>query len=128
MLPGWSFSPTEMSSPAPPWVELDSVILPWSTLASGGEVWVLMPWRGSGFPAWIYLLTSVPKCLPIENWLRAKFPVSATSSSLLEILACRGLLLVVPAHQNSLQHCPRLPASYLQNVNVALWPRLAQSQ
>ena len=37
--------------------------------------------------------TSVPKCLAIENCLRAKLSVSATtSSSLLEVLACRGFL------------------------------------
>lgn len=69
-----------------------------------------------GLPA-----TSVPKCLAMENWLRAKLPVSVTtSSSLLEILACRGFLLVGSGHQNSVQHCPRLPGSYLQNVNKAL--------
>lgn len=46
MWSSWSFSPTEMSSPSS---SLDSTVLPWSTLASGGEGWVLMPWRSSGF-------------------------------------------------------------------------------
>lgn len=44
-------------------------------------------------PYMVLPATSVPKCLAIENWLRAKLSVSATtSSSLLEILACRGFL------------------------------------
>jgi hypothetical protein len=115
-------------APAPPWVELDRVILPWSTLASGGEGWVLMHGGGSGFPTWVCLLLLSP-----DVWLLRTG--SGLSSQRVPPPApvywrswpAEGFLLVGPGHQNSLQHCPRFHASYLQNVNESLWPRLAKT-
>lgn len=79
-------------------------------------------------PGWVYLLPQSPNCLILS-------PSSGLSSWWVPSPDPAGWrpcpaesVLVEPGHQNSLQHCPRLPASHLDSVNEDLGPGLLKTR